>query len=199
MLGYPLINHIMAILGPKYTDNINYTRHGVVGYPSDPSEIGAKYHICIHFPKYPASYDYVRQFSGAANPEILERLYKEMNGAKIFNFVFPIYGYRPDTTGFTKLEFFNVPYMAHIHSYYEYPDFAPKGGYLLSKLSTDLENSAKNLFDVLMEDGSIYGGFFSVNSEIIDTFTSLESWLTARVERSISVFEEFEGSNILQM
>lgn len=160
-------------------------------HPNANFAIGPRYLSSCAAPTEINQIEYLLQFSRRAERGCIEWLYREVNGFRILSDRFTMPGVRdatiPKLGAFPSAAILDI----RVFSGYGYPSFAPFDGFLVGKMTKSKEDGYQTLYDILTDTGSIISGLFNENSEILEIYSTFESWILSRVT---SAAEDFRYS-----
>ncbi|MEP2785051.1 MAG: hypothetical protein ABJO67_16030 [Pseudoruegeria sp.] len=126
--------------------------------------------------------DYISQFIRDANVDTVRDFYRQTNGMRLLCDTFFVPGVLFHRDNFGGHDFFCVALDFSNHGGFALPKRSPENGFLIGGSHRQKDGKTVNLHDILTKSGEIVGGFFDESPEVIDRFSTIPEWLSARIE-----------------
>lgn len=173
-------NLVRKGVGPECLSDEVETQLGWISCENLDFSLGPKYLNAFNYPTKIDEFDYISQFIGDAELDTVRAFYRQTNGMRLFSDHIVVPGVRLPPEGLSGLDFFNISLDLSVMSGIEYPQFAPVKGMVIASSFRRVSGKQCKLVDILVENNSIVGGFFTKNSIIVDHFNSFDQWMYSR-------------------
>lgn len=169
-------------IGSQFQAERVFCNLGWVSLKNPGIEHRPEYLNAFNFPTEIDEIDYISQFTRDANVDIVRRFYRQTNGMRLLCGKFHVPGVlfsRPDFEGY---DYYCVALDFSNHGGSALPKHSPENGFLIGESQREVNGRTLRVQDILTNSGHIVGGSFNDKPSVTDRFTTIDEWLSVRIE-----------------